>query len=543
MAIPFLSDIKLNGNQIKELVVDHKSGSQPTTGYHGQLIFRTDQNKVYVNTSTTANSPSWESIAGDIKEVVAGSGLTGGGNIDDVTLNIGTGDGITVSADKISVTVDDSTIELSASDNSGAVRIKDSGVVAAKIGSGAVETVKIADNAVTLAKLAHQTNDTVFKVNGSGVPTAGTIDTANISADAVTSAKIGDDQINSEHIATGAIDLDHMSANSVDSDQYVDGSIDTAHIGNDQVTYAKVQNVAANNVLLGNVAGADSVIAELTANDLTALIKDVLNNNMGTVTIGDSNDTVAIPGDLQVTGKTTTNNVEVVSTSNGVVFEGTVADEHDATLLSVVADSDKTYTLPNITGYVPILTNDPGTTAISATVAEINKIDGFTGDHNDLNYAKDLRATGVTTTEYDTLDGITASTTELNIMDGDTSATSTSLVDADRVVVNDNGTMKQVAFSDVATYIEAQITSRELTVELDANESVVTKSGNVYTVTHSFGTRNVLCQVIEDNSNSTDGSYQTVMVDVDRASDSTVEVDFGQSVTDGHYRILIHKIG
>ena len=103
--------------------------------------------------------------------------------------------------------------------------------------------------------------------------------------------------------------------------------------------------------------------------------------------------------------------------------------------------------------------------------------------------------------------------------------------------------MKQVAFSDVATYIEAQITSRELTVQLAASESAVAKSGNVYTVTHSFGTRNVLCQVIENNSNSTDGSYQTVMVDVDRVSDAAVEVDFGQAVTDGDYRILIHKIG
>ena len=38
-------------------------------------------------------------------------------------------------------------------------------------------------------------------------------------------------------------------------------------------------------------------------------------------------------------------------------------------------------------------------------------------------------------------------------MDGGTSATSTTIVDADRVVLNDAGTMKQVAVSDVKTYI------------------------------------------------------------------------------------------
>tara|TARA_B100000287_G_scaffold53890_1_gene47398 strand:- start:12 stop:1490 length:1479 start_codon:yes stop_codon:yes gene_type:complete len=260
-----------------------------------------------------------------------------------------------------------------------------------------------------------------------------------------------------------------------------------------------------------------------------------------------SND-VTISGGLTVVGKTTTNEVEIVSTSNGVQFEGTAADGNDAVLKSVVADSDKTYTLPNITGYVPILTNDPGTTAISATVAEINKIDGFTGDHNDLNYAKDLRATGVTASEYDTLDGITATTTELNIMDGDTSATSTTVADADRFVMNDAGTMKQVAASDVKTYINAAIAAREFKVELDANESSVTKSSNKYTVTHSLGTRDVLVQVIEKGdsaSTNSDSKHQTVHVDIDRPDDAgnTVTAAFGQAVTDGDYKILITKIG
>jgi hypothetical protein len=44
---------------------------------------------------------------------------------------------------------------------------------------------------------------------------------------------------------------------------------------------------------------------------------------------------------------------------------------------------------------------------------------------------------------------VTSSAAELNIMDGGTSATSTTLADADRVVVNDAGTMKQVALTDL----------------------------------------------------------------------------------------------
>ena len=60
---------------------------------------------------------------------------------------------------------------------------------------------------------------------------------------------------------------------------------------------------------------------------------------------------------------------------------------------------------------------------VTSTAAELNKLDGFTGDHNDLNFAKDLRATEVTDTEFNILDGLTASTSELNIMDGVTSTT------------------------------------------------------------------------------------------------------------------------
>jgi len=45
---------------------------------------------------------------------------------------------------------------------------------------------------------------------------------------------------------------------------------------------------------------------------------------------------------------------------------------------------------------------------VTSTTAELNTLDGFTGDKDDLNYAKDLKATGVTSTEFDYLDGVTS---------------------------------------------------------------------------------------------------------------------------------------
>lgn len=52
---------------------------------------------------------------------------------------------------------------------------------------------------------------------------------------------------------------------------------------------------------------------------------------------------------------------------------------------------------------------------------------------------------------------VSATHTELNILDGATSATATTLADADRFVVNDGGTMAQVALTDLKTYLTANL--------------------------------------------------------------------------------------
>ena len=53
---------------------------------------------------------------------------------------------------------------------------------------------------------------------------------------------------------------------------------------------------------------------------------------------------------------------------------------------------------------------------------------------------------------------INATHTEINtVADGSTAATSTTLVDADRMVINDDGTMAQVALSDLRTYLTSNL--------------------------------------------------------------------------------------
>jgi hypothetical protein len=89
---------------------------------------------------------------------------------------------------------------------------------------------------------------------------------------------------------------------------------------------------------------------------------------------------------------------------------------------------------------------------VTATASELNILDGVTSTASELNILDGVTST---TAELNILDGVTATAAELNIIDGDTSATSTTLVDADRVVTNDAGTMKQVALSDLKTYLSS----------------------------------------------------------------------------------------
>ena len=54
---------------------------------------------------------------------------------------------------------------------------------------------------------------------------------------------------------------------------------------------------------------------------------------------------------------------------------------------------------------------------------------------------------------------VAATAAELNIIDRGTAASSTTVADADRVVFNDNGTMKQVAMTDISAYTDAGATA------------------------------------------------------------------------------------
>ena len=89
---------------------------------------------------------------------------------------------------------------------------------------------------------------------------------------------------------------------------------------------------------------------------------------------------VTVGGNLTVTGTTTTVDVASINITNSFSFEGATPDGFETTLTVADPTADRTITLPDVTGYAAILQSDPGTTLITATVAELNYVDGVTSN-------------------------------------------------------------------------------------------------------------------------------------------------------------------
>jgi len=156
------------------------------------------------------------------------------------------------------------------------------------------------------------------------------------------------------------------------------------------------------------------------------------------------NDNLTVTGNLTVSGTTTTVDSTTINIQNAFVFEGATANDFETTLTTVDPTADRTISLPNQSGTLPVLAA-ASATQITSTPEELNILDGVTATASELNI----------------LDGVTATTAEVNLLDGGTSVgSSITIADSDGIIVNDGGTMKSVPASDVKTYASADSASK-----------------------------------------------------------------------------------
>jgi len=155
-------------------------------------------------------------------------------------------------------------------------------------------------------------------------------------------------------------------------------------------------------------------------------------------------------GDLDLVSDGTNADAIKLASSGGITLDaaGDIildADGDDITL----KNGSATYgSFTNSSGELVIKSGSTPTTAMTFSGANVT----FSGTVT-------IGSAGISEAELEILDGATVTTTELNIIDGDTTASSTTVADADRVVFNDGGTMKQVAVTDLAAYFDDEITA------------------------------------------------------------------------------------
>ena len=115
----------------------------------------------------------------------------------------------------------------------------------------------------------------------------------------------------------------------------------------------------------------------------------------------------------------------------------------------------------------------------------------------------DIGGTNVTSTaaELNILDGVTATASEINIIDGDTSASSVTIVDADQIILNDGGTMKQVAVSALNTYTSSSIAANNISSGSSA-VNITTSSGNI-TIDAAASNSDIIFKGTDDASDIT----------------------------------------
>ena len=161
-----------------------------------------------------------------------------------------------------------------------------------------------------------------------------------------------------------------------------------------------------------------------------------------------------------LTNKTlTTPIIAEIDSGSSITLDATTDIVLDAGGADVTLKDDGTTfgSLTNSSGELVIKSGSTPTTAMTFSGANVTFAGTVTIGSAGISEAEleILDGATVTTAELNILDGVTSTATELNIMDGDTSASATTLVDADRLVTNDAGTMKQVALTDVKTYLNS----------------------------------------------------------------------------------------
>ena len=318
-----------------------------------------------------------------------------------------------------------------------------------------------------------------------------------------------DDQIDIKVGGTDRSAIKTTGFHNIDSFKFVAGTGDDLQIYHD-----------GSNSFIANSTGILKIATE------TSGIAVTIGHSTSEVTVADN---MTVAGDLTVTGTASFGDTNITNVGS-ITLDSIINDGSDG----VTIDSSTDVIID--AGGADIILKDDGTefgrftnnsTDFEIKVSTQDKDIKFIGDDGgsaitalslDMSAAGDatfnnqvivgdgklvLNSTAVTSTaaELNALDGITSTVSELNIVDGDTSASSVTIVDADQIILNDSGTMKQVAVSALNTYTSSSIAADNISSGSSA-VNITTSSGNI-TIDAAADNSDIIFKGTDDTSDIT----------------------------------------
>ena len=247
------------------------------------------------------------------------------------------------------------------------------------------------------------------------------------------------------------------------------------------------------NSYITNATGALKVATE------TSGIAITLGHSTSEVTVADN---LTVTGNLTVSGTTTTVDSTTINIQNSFVFEGATDDSHETTLTTVDPTADRTISLPNVSGTLPVLAA-ASTTQITSTPEEINLIDGCTsagttavagGDGIVTNDNGTMRQTTVDT--FDTYLAATTKTLTNKTLTSpvlNTGVSGSAILDED--AMGSNSATQLATQQSIKAYVDAKVTAEDLdvtsdsgTIDIDLDSETLTVAGGTGLSSSATGT-------------------------------------------------------